>query len=158
MGTSWYVWWKLTDFGWCYQMKRRFSHIHTLMSRLWNVKKHYFHLRTPKSINSHQTYQLVPMSNWSLPIPKICCESPISTLLPPDSWILNNVRSLVILSGPVCSLAMTIHRFHCNSVIFVFCVVSHLSLPGSKVVRTKLPNSQHCVSFVLGLHVHTYEF
>ena len=48
-----------------------------------------------------------------------------------------NVRSLVILSEPLNSLAMTLHRFHSNSVRFV--------LRLSSIVQTKLPNSRHCV-------------
>ena len=63
MGTSWYSWWKLIDFGvlrW-----KEGSHSCTLSCPdCWLLKRPYFHLRTPKSINYHQEYQLVPMSNW----------------------------------------------------------------------------------------------
>ena len=62
MGTSWYSWWKLIDFGvlrW-----KEGSHSCTLSCPdCWLLKRPYFHLRTPKSINFHQANQLVPMSN-----------------------------------------------------------------------------------------------
>ena len=47
---------------WCSEMKRRFLQLHTLMSRLWNVKKTLFYFGTPKYFNFHETYQLVAMS------------------------------------------------------------------------------------------------
>ena len=62
MGTSWYSWWKLIDFGvlrW-----KEGSHSCTLSCPdCWLLKRPYLHLRTPKSINFHQANQLVPMSN-----------------------------------------------------------------------------------------------
>ena len=65
MGTSWYSWWKLIDFGvlrW-----KEGSHSCTLSCPdCCLLKRPYFHLRKPKSINFHQAYQLVPMSNCRL--------------------------------------------------------------------------------------------